>query len=81
MKKIILGLCLLSLILIIGCSPNQNIGDIDLPLPDVDNVVCNADNVGSKAKADCNTCTCVYDKNYGYGWTCTEIGCNAMPLI
>ena len=81
MKKILLGLCLLSLILIVGCSqdiPTKG-GIDDLPTPSVDDVTCNADTVGTKAVDDCNTCTCG-EFDGSYGWSCTEIGCNANPI-
>jgi len=73
MKQILLGLCLLSLILIVGCSQDKDLPSVDLP--NVDDVTCNADTVGTKAVNDCNTCTCMGD-----GWACTEIGCNANPI-
>jgi hypothetical protein len=71
MKKILMGLCLLSLILIVGCSQ----GTEPLSYPDVDDVTCNKDNLGMKAKNDCNTCTCGEFSEGNYGWACTEIGC------
>ncbi len=79
MKKILLGLCLLSLILIVGCNvkdgphPTNSI----IKTPSVDDIACDKNTVGTKAKADCNTCTCIEEKGH-YGWACTEIGCTVF---
>ncbi len=78
MKKILLVLCLLSQLFVVGCNQESKVGDIDLPLPSIDKVVCDADHVGSKAKDNCNTCTCTYVKDHGYSWACTEIGCGVF---
>jgi hypothetical protein len=80
MRKILLGLCILSLILIVGCTQYKDLNAPTKDLPDVEDVTCNADTLGTKAVDDCNTCTCT-EYNGNYGWACTEIGCNAVPFI
>jgi hypothetical protein len=70
MKKILLGLCLLSLVLIVGCSSERI---------NFDETPCNEETSGTSVKDGCNTCTCTeYDGNYG--WTCTEIGCGPFEI-
>jgi len=71
--KFILGILLVGLLILSGCSDKD--GSLHNMPP------CNANNVGEQIPIDCNTCTCTYDKDSGYGWTCTEIGCNAIPFI
>jgi len=73
MKKISLILLILSIVLIVGCSSQEH--------PSIGDVTCNTNTVGRDVQDDCNTCTCVYDPELGYGWACTEIGCNAIPFI